>query len=142
MYFAKFGRDVEDLEDEPEDLHDAEGTAWKVSVGRGFAEQEDAYQLKLGSLEEALEKIQALYRSKLGDDLDFGGELNFVRLCGRHGVIKTGSRSAGEQQVLCNVRMDVLEESLAEVKHSTNGGRGLADFEDEQELLYDAEGTA
>ena len=56
---AQYGRDLEDLEDEQEPRFDAKGTACMVSVGRGVADQQQAYGEKVDDLETEAAGAQA-----------------------------------------------------------------------------------
>jgi len=144
LYFAKYGRDLEDFEDEGEPVYDAEGMAWQVSVGRGAIAQKEAYNAKLESLEDSLQEVKVLYRAKYGDDLDFDDELD--SFCDADGTqwVRTAACSATVQQQAYSKKVEALDDRVAELKtlYFAKYGRDLEDYEDEQEQLYDAQGTA
>ncbi len=67
---AKYGSDLEDFDDEGEAVHDADGTAWNLSVDRGVGEQREACDTKLAFLEDGVQEVKVLYRARYGDDFD------------------------------------------------------------------------
>ena len=118
-YFAKFGSDLEDLEDEDEPLYDADGTQWQISVGRGLHEQRENYDVRLESLEHSLDEFGALYLGKFGKDLDLDDEGDYSCDAGGVSWVRTAASPAAVQKFACESKVDASQDSLAEVKTCT-----------------------
>ena len=144
LYVANDGRDLEDCQVAQESVYDAEGLACNVSVGRGIVEQQTKDDAQLESLEDSIEHVKALHFAKRGAGLNVDNELD--ALCNVDGTQWLGlaTVSALVQQLAYSSKMDELADTIAEFNalYFARSGRDLEGYEDEEELVYVAQGLA
>jgi len=132
LHTARYGRALSDLE-EDEEVYDSEGTAWKVTVGRGFEHEKSKYEDKMEGLDDSLAEVKLLFEGKYGYSCDDEEE---------SGRLETGRGIAYQKQVY-ESRIDALLSQLEEVKdmHVAKYGRSVDDIEEDEEV-YDSDGMA
>lgn len=145
LYKQKYGRELEDFEDDHEPLYDTQGLPWKVAIGRGIYQQRDEYISKVENLEDHLQEVKDAYRLKFGwqlDDYEDEGE-SLYDAEGTPWTVTVG-RGIAEQRESYFSKLESLEQSLLEVKglHSDEYDIKLAEYEDAKVPLYDGDGTA
>jgi len=126
LYRKKYGEDVDSESDSDCDLVDEDGTPWTYKVGSGPA--------TMDALEEKLDEVKTLYKTKYGKDVDSESECDLLDSDGTPWISTVGSGPA---------TMHALEEKLNEVKTLYREKYGEdADSESECEGdLLDEDGT-